>query len=506
MGVIRADGRIEPGLAMQARKLTANATGYEGGRASRLRRDMRDGRAPDVIAREGALNLRNYARALERNHDLARGALKVLVRNIVGANGITVEPMPRRIDGTVHNEFADQIMRLRRAWMRRPEVTGAMTWPMSERFLCRVWLRDGEVFAQQLQGTVAGLQHGTVLPYSLELLEPDFVPLDYDVPARRIVQGIEKNAWGRKVGVYCYKQHPAEMGFGLASEYKRVPAERMLHAALKDRLHQTRGITLFCASVNGLADMKDTSDYELAAAKVASSITGSIYRDPEAQRQPGLGDDDEDGEERAPLLRLEAGLIFDGARAGEKVEIYDAKRPNTSLEPFLDFQGRKFAAGIDASASSITRNYNGTYSSQRQELVESDGSYRILRGEFVGFVSMPAYEGGIAMGLASGLLQLPRDIDPYTIFDAEYYGPPMPWIAPVHEAEAELINVRAGFKSLTQVVRERSGNPWQTLDQIKEERRYTGENKIVLDSDAAAVSGAGVIQPKDRASSSPKFE
>ena len=61
----------------------------------------------------------------------------------------------------------------------------------------------------------------------------------------------------------------------------------------------------------------------------------------------------------------------------------ECKRPNPNLITFRNGQLRAFAAGISASYSSVSRNYDGTYSSQRQELVEQWVHYACLTDDFV---------------------------------------------------------------------------------------------------------------------------
>jgi lambda family phage portal protein len=474
--------------------------GYEGGRSTRLRKTSRDARGPDLMIGESAAKVRNHVRHLERNFPLVRGTVRVMVRNIVGANGITVEPMPRKADGTVHNEFADQIMRVQQRWSRRPEVTGSMTWAMAQRKACASWLRDGDEFTQMLPGFIPGLRHGSPLPFSLELLEADLVPLDFEDPARNIRQGIQRNAWGQPTNYLFYKQHPQD-GYALttAADLKFVSADRILHLALRDRLHQTRGISLFVSVINAAEDIKDVNEYELIASKLAASLGVMITRaDGTGESGPVISGEITTSDKGRDLLPMEAGLIFEGA-PGETASVIDSKRPNSQLDPFLQAQIRHFAAGVDAGYSSISRNYNGTYSAQRQELVEVWESYKVLRSEFVGTLVMPVYENAVATAIASGVLELPGDIDPTTIYDADFRGPPMPWIDPEREVEAEKINVRAGFKSLTQVIRDRGGNPWEVIEQIAEERRFARENGVVLETDPAnQLASPSVVPPKQK--------
>jgi capsid protein len=55
---------------------------------------------------------------------------------------------------------------------------------MLERLMLRTWLRDGEVFAQLVSGTGNGLQPVAGVPFWLEALEPDFVPMNSDAASQ----------------------------------------------------------------------------------------------------------------------------------------------------------------------------------------------------------------------------------------------------------------------------------------------------------------------------------
>jgi lambda family phage portal protein len=475
---------IRRGRARHALEVLAD---YEGGKPGRLRKSMREDRAPNQLVGASAARLRNYARHQERNLDLAKGALDVLVRNIVGPDGIAIEPMPRRLDGTVHQLFADQLMKLHRNWARRPEVTWQRDWAGTQRALARAWLRDGEAFAQFVEGSVAYVNHGTLVPLSLELLEADLVPLDFEDVGRSIRQGVELDAWKRARAFHVWKEHPGDSFLGNHADLKRVPAERMLHLALRDRLHQIRGVSVFASVVNRLEDLKDYEDYERAAAKIAAALTGVITRDGDLAATDAGALAAADSSSRAGL-RIEAGMLWDGAPAGSKVEILKNERPTTQLEPFRNGQLRAGAAGVGATYSSLSKNYDGTYSAQRQELVEGWPQYRCLTREFVSQFACPTWERFVGLAVLSGQLKLPADLDVSTMTDAEYRGPAMPWIDPVKEAEANKTLVRSGFKSLTQVIRESGRDPWETLQQIKDERAEANRLGIQLESDPAVAA------------------
>ena len=226
---------------MQARNVLSY---YDAAKPGRLRQTHRDASAPDRITKFSAERLRANIRQAERDHDLVRGSLDVLVNNTVGPNGIGVEPQPRRLDGSIHTEYAAQLRDLIREWQRRPEVTWTHDWEATQRLMGRTWFRDGEVFAQHVLGPVPYLTHGSRLPYSIEMLECDMVPMGYEDESKGISQGIQKDAWGRKQGFWVYKQHPGSlMSMQTYGDTKFIPAERMLQLAQLDRIGQLRGIT-----------------------------------------------------------------------------------------------------------------------------------------------------------------------------------------------------------------------------------------------------------------------
>jgi lambda family phage portal protein len=446
-----------------------------------------DNASPNALVERSAKALRAHARYLERNHDLSRGALRTLVNNIVGPAGIGIEPQPRRTDGTIHAEYAAGLREVYRKWRRRPEVTHRMHAAQAERMVAYTWLRDGECFIQQVIGNAPGLLHGSELPFSLELLEPDFVPLEYSDVSRNIRQGIQVNAWGRAVAYHVFKGDPREGYTWISpSDLKPVPADRMIHVSTQDRLHQWRGVSEFASVLTRVEDLKDYEESERIAAKVAASLTAYVKRlSPDGYSGPTT---DESGKAVPRDLRMQPGMILDDLAVGEEIGMIDSNRPNPNLVGWRAGQLRAYAAGLGASYSSISRDYGGTYSSLRQELVEQWVHYAVLTDDFVGMYNLPMWKSIVWVAHISGVLPIPRDVMPGTADDCLFIGQSMPWIDPLKEAEAWLKLVQAGFASEVEVIRRRGGNPRELLDQVTEWRRETGERGVQFSSDFATSS------------------
>lgn len=424
-------------------------------KSHRSRGDTRDGNS--TVDYTGPA-LRQYARHLEQNHDIARGALDRLTQFVVGPSGIGIEPAPKTWDGETNADLQQQLLALWRDWIQWPDVTWEMDWVALQRLACRSWLRDGECLAQMVEGQIPGLDHGTQVPLSIELLEADLLPLDHHDPVRGILQGVERNAWGRPRAYWIYKNHPGAVGYIRDTTMKRVDAERILHLKLCDRIGQIRGVSLFASVCQRLNDLYEYETAERVAARIAASITGVLKTDAADNL---VGADSEGNRD----LTIKPGMILDNLRPGESIDIMDAKRPSVALEPFRNGQLRAAAAGLGTSYSSLARDYNGTYSAQRQELVEGAGHYEALSRLFIGQFVRPIWQRFVALARLSGQLRLAPDTDPASLDDAVFQTPAQLFIDPAKEWAGYETALRLKLISPQQIIRQRGGNPVEILNQ-----------------------------------------
>lgn len=488
---------VSPQRAVQRVRAREVLSYYEAAKSTRLRKNRREGGSGNVaVARAGA-SLRQQARHFEQNFDLALGVLNTLVNNVVGAGGVGVEPQPRGKDGAIDDALARQITELWKDWCRFPEVSGQHDWASAQRLLARSWLRDGEVFAQHLSGDVVGLKHGTRVPYSVEMLECDMVPMELYSANPVVKQGIQLNAWGRPVVYHVYKTSPIELSGTLVGlgQTKTVSAERMMHLVNRHRIGQLRGVSVFASVLNRFDDLADYEESERIAAKIAASMSAYIKK--------GAPDEYAPNSSQTPRsLNFRPGMVFDDLRPGEDIGMIDTNRPNPNLETYRSAQLKAVAAGAGPTYSAVARTYNGTYSAQRQELVEGWSTYGVLASEFVGRVVRPVYEQFIAAARISGLLKIPPGMRLETLNDAVYIPQQMPWIDPVKEAEGWRALTRAGFASEVEVMRRRGVNPQDTVEQMSTFRTRAAEKGLTLDSDAAVpTSGAAAAKPEAPAAS-----
>jgi lambda family phage portal protein len=177
--------------------------------------------------------------------------------------------------------------------------------------------------------------------------------------------------------------------------------------------------------------------------------------------------------------------VFDNLAPGEDVGTLQSNRPSALLQPFRDSMLKAIASGSSSGYSTISKNYDGTYSAQRQELVEQWVNYAALSDEFIsGFVA-PVVRRFIRMAVMSGAVKVPASVDRDTLFDVDYLTPAMPWIDPAKEAKGHAENLRLHITSPQKIIRSRGDNPDEVLDQIEQWEKKLREREITIETEPA---------------------
>ena len=421
--------------------------------------------------------IRDWARYLDENHDLAIGILSTLVDKTVGAG---IKPMPMVLDanGKAMRDYNKEISALWREWSKRPEVTHEYTFDGAQRMLARTLYRDGEVLGQHVLGNRGRIQHGSRIPYSLEMIEADFLPFDMTDRDRGIIHGVEKTAWGRPRAYHLYKEAP-EYNRTLfvkprSSDLKRVPADRIFHAKFTRRIGQTRGVSVFHGVAFRLDDIKDYEESERIAARIGASMAAYIKKSADMEN---YYDTSTDELVKSRTVEMKGGMIYDNLLPGEEVGTIDVDRPNSALLDFRNSQLRAIAMGTGTDYSSISRDYqSGTYSSQRQEMVAAVTPYAAMREYQIAAMFQPCYEQFITAAVLSNQLRIPPGMKLADLFGCGWIAPPQPWIDPAKEAKADQIAREQDFVPWSQIVLQRTGrDPHLVLQQLIEESEWMAE-------------------------------
>ncbi|EBF4841994.1 phage portal protein, partial [Salmonella enterica] len=337
---------MSPGWAVSRLRSRAVIKAYEAAIPTRTHKIKRENRNANQLNQIAGKSLREQARWFDNNHDLVVGALDKMEERVIGAKGIIVEPQPLTVAGTLNNALAEQIRARWAEWSVSPDVTGQYTRPVLERLLLRTWLRDGEVFSQMVAGKMPGLEPVAGVPFWLEAMEPDYVPMEQTDSTNNLIQGIYFNDWQRPKSYIVCKSWP---GFATAMvATKLIDAENMLHLKFTRRLNQARGVTLLAPVIIRLLDLKEYEDSERLAARISAAFAMFIRRS-DAMVQDG---DAPDYADKDRDLDIEPGTILKDLLPGEDIGTIKSDRPNANLESFRMGQLRAVAAGVRGSFSS----------------------------------------------------------------------------------------------------------------------------------------------------------
>lgn len=395
--------------------------------------------------------LRNFARYLDDNHDIASHALDILVNT---TSQVYIEPMPQLEDGEPDEENDEILTDLWEEFQACPDTTGQLDFHTLCALYQRTLYRDGEIFVQHLVGD-GGYKYKTEVPYVVELIEPDLCPYQETQPEKNIIHGILHNNWGQPLSYGFYKNHPHGLQY-TPTNLKWVKAEKITHGKLIKRIRQVRGASVFANVFSRLDDIRDYENSERIAARIAASMTGYIKRNvpdfaPSNYTYPVNG--------AAEEFPIKPGMIFDRLRPGEEIGMVESNRPNPNIMDFRNGQLKAASGGLGVSYSALAKDYSGTYSSQRQEMVEQYQHYERLSRYFIFTFVRPFWRNFVKAAFAKGLVS--GDIE--KLQKAEFRIPPMPWIDPQKEADARLALMEKKLLSPQEIIRDYGRNPEETL-------------------------------------------
>ena len=133
---------------------------------------------------------------------------------------------------------------------------------------------------------------GVFPPFQLQVLESDYLDVSKTEPTSSgyIIQGVEFDRVGRRVGYWLYGQHPGDPvntgvrgGLGLQSAF--VPADQIIHLYEPTRPGQVRGVPELSAVMMAMRDLDDWEDSEIIRKKTESCLA-AIVRGPAGENRP----------------------------------------------------------------------------------------------------------------------------------------------------------------------------------------------------------------------------
>lgn len=326
------------------------------------------------------------------------------------------------------------------------------------------------------------------LPLQLQVLEPDYLDTlkDEITTTGRIIQGVQFDGIGRRIGYWLFKEHPGSKDGG-SSQSRFVPAESVQHVYRVKRPGQVRDVTWFAPVILRMKDFDDFEDATLMKQKIAACL--AVLTSDVDGLPVGKGDADSD------IDLLQPGMIKNLA-AGQTVTVVDPPQAG-DYEPYSKIQLRAIATGIGIPYEDLTGDYTGMpFSSARMSRLRhwtrvQQWRWNMLAPQFLDPVWTWMVQAAEIVGIS-----VPAR--------TQWNAPPLPMVDPDKEGLAIMRNVRAGIQTLPEAIRERGYNVKRFLDEYAEGVKELDSRGIVLDSDPRRMTQQGLAQADDRFD--PKFK
>lgn len=434
--------------------------------------------------------LRRRARQLARDNSFAKRGVGALRNDLVGRG---IQPRPLGLS----QEDKRLVLDVYRSWALTIECDqeGESHLPALQRAAIVGMIEGGESLVRRIIDT----DSSNPVPLRLQVLEPEHLDHDKDeelANGNRVIQGVEVDSNGRRVGYHLFKEHPGDTGIRSSSSFRFllettvVPREDMIHLYRTDRAGQVRGVPWLAPCMIRLRDFDELLDARMVREKIAAMFGGFIRNNEMADlSEPAEGSTEED--DRIQTLEPGTWPVLKGG-----TEIDFANPP--VVEGWREASQvtlQEIASGLDVTYEALTSDLsNVNFSSGRmgaeemrqsvEDIQEHTVVPRLLTRIWDWFLEVAV----LAKALPPRLRKVPV-----------IWSFPAPTIVdPRIETAAMKLRIRNGVTSLAEEIRRRGEDPDKVLEEIAETNAKLDEMGIVLDSDprntgqpGAASSGSG---------------
>lgn len=450
------------------------------------------------IARSDARDLRDRSRDAVRKSLYAAAACQSWVGNIVGT-GISPSPV------VADDELRETIKSTWEEWTDEADAEGQADFYGLQRTVARALFEAGEIFVRFRPRYIGD---GLIVPIQLQLIEAEQVPIDKNevLPNGNIVRmGVEfdRQVQSRRVAYWVYRSHPGDYGWGVGQpDLVRVPASEMLHIYDPLRYGQVRGIPKLATSLLTLYELDKFSDATLVKQTIGAGYTGFFTWAPKAvdpmgepmdAQKPAGGEDDSIG-----FVTVEPGT-FQELPPGADIKFATPPDIGAQYEAFMKVQLRAIASSLDVMYEQLTGDYAGvTYSSVRAGVLEVRRRLEQFQHDVLVFqLCRPVWQRWFREAVLSGALPITAtdyQADQRKLRAARWLPDPWPWVDPLKDRAAEILAVRSGVKSLSQVIEQEGDSASETLRQLAQDLKLATDLGLILDTNPATTAKTGVLQ------------
>lgn len=404
---------------------------YDGASTGRRRQPEMHSMLSAMHAARGPLARR--ARYLAGNNALAASGVEAWVSALVGTG---IKPQ-----ATHTNQPVRQALNLAfENWTDDADADGLTDFYGLQAIMARRVVIDGEAF---------GLLVNRDGRLSVRLVDAEQVDpsLNRELgEGKRIVQGIEFDATGRRVAYHVLPERPG-MPFGyLALTPTRVPAADVVHMFRPEAPGQVRGISWFAPVLLRIADLDSWRDAQLIRQKVAAMLTAFVTD------MNGTGTPFEPDGRGNLLGGLEPGTIK-FLDPNQDVKFSTPAGIGAEVIDFAKITEREIAVGLGVPATLLTGDLSDVnYSSIRAGLVEFRRRVEALQHGVLSFqIVRPIWRRWAMLEVLSG--RVTGTVE--AALPMKSITPKQAWVDPTKDVRAELDAIAGGLMSRREAVTSR---------------------------------------------------
>ncbi len=440
----------------------------------------------DTDIRNGLRKLKARARHEAQNNDHVRRFLALVKTNVIGHQGVTLRC--RFVDSSgaddpignkaIEDGFID--------WGRKGscDVTGKMSWKMSQRLYIENIARDGEVLIRRIRNW-SGNKYG----YAIQFLDTELLDVNYNgkYNGNNIRMGVELNEWRRPVAYHLMTtSQTAEDYLHMGQRYIRIPAEEIIHEFLPEWVWQTRGFPWMSAALLRLNMLQGYEDSELVASRVGASKMGFFEQKEDAPFDasnpvPPMGTGEKDASGNF-VTDAEPGT-FEVLPEGYTFSQFDPQHPSTAFGDFVKAMLRAISAGLGVPYNSLANDLEGVnLSTMRHAAVDERSAWMALQDWVVESFHDVVYQDWLETTLLRGAVTVAggplrsNDIDKYR----RIAWKPRRW--PMVDPDKEMKANEKAFdwktRSPQQVIMDQGGDPAEVLDEWAAWQKMLEDRKL----------------------------
>ena len=481
-----------PAISQRAQAVIGAVRNFEAAQVDRLTAGWKSPRLSAFEEIRNALEItRARARDLAKNNEYAKKYLQMVVSNVVGSSGFTLQSLAAEAGkpDTVARNLIEA------AWSKwgqngTCEVTGCYSFADVQRLVIESWARDGESLI--LLEPNAKNAYG----FALRIVDIDRLPVQYSQNIQNIQKvqmGVELDDLGKPVAYWLnlssnstYSQVPLT----------RVPADRVIHVFKPYRAEQVRGMPTMHAVMAGLKMLDGYEEAAIVAARVGASKMG-FFTTPEGD---GLSIADDQDDQGNYITDADPGT-FGVLPRGAELQNWTPEYPHANYESFMKSRLRAIASGLGVTYHTLGNDLEGvSFSSIRSGTLEERDAWMVLQNWFSDAFLRPVFLQWLLYALSKQAITFPSGsalpISKLEKFSEHaWQGRRWQWVDPLKDIEAARLSIKSGIASPQMIAAQNGVDVEDVIQAIAAFEAQVAAAKVTLVDYTSSSSGSAQLSP-----------